>query len=189
MSMRVALVALTATASSVYAQNDPTQAPCSRLSAVATNNVTIFPADLAYSCLRSVPLAKEGDLVQLNGLRAFLEFQSDLEYLQDPTIGRIYPGVDILAGLDKLTSLLEDDFYDNEYDFQLDIFKLFSSAYDGHLSYTPDIVDVFAFGRLISENLNDEGFPAYFSVISVSSTQAYHNALGLLKLTYQLLRS
>lgn len=168
MSLRATLIAIAAVASSVYAQDGSNQAPCSQLSALATNNATIFPADLAHSCLRSVPLAKEGDLTQLSGLRAFLEFQSDLEYLQDPTIGRIYPGVDLLAGLDKLTSLLEDDFYDNEYDFQMDIFKLFSSAYDGHLLYIPDIVDVFAFGRLLSEDLDDKGLPAYFSLISVS---------------------
>jgi hypothetical protein len=168
MSLRVALVALAAIANSVHAQDASTQAPCSQLSALATNNATIFPADLAYSCLRTVPLAKQGNLFQLSGLRAFLEFQSDLEYLEDPTIGRIYPGVDVLAGLDKLTSLLEDDFYGNEYDFQLDIFNLFLSAYDGHLVYIPDIVDVFAFGRLLSDDTDDEGLPAYFSLISVS---------------------
>ncbi|KAG9696194.1 hypothetical protein KCU95_g4457, partial [Aureobasidium melanogenum] len=167
MSLRVALVALAAIANSVHAQDDTTRAPCSQLSALSTNNATFFPADLALSCLRSVPLAKQDDILQLKGLRTFLEFQSDLEYLADPTIGRIYPGVDLLAGLDKLTSMLQDDTYDNEYDFQLDIFKLFSSAYDGHLSYTPDIVDVFAFARLQNEKLNDEGIPAYFSLISV----------------------
>ncbi|KAG9512429.1 hypothetical protein KCV07_g9477, partial [Aureobasidium melanogenum] len=166
MSLRVALVALAAIANSVHAQ-DTTRAPCSQLSALSTNNATFFPANLALSCLRSVPLAKEDGLLQLKGLRTFSEFQSDLEYLADPTTGRIYPGVDLLAGLDKLTSMLQDDIYDNEYDFQLDIFKLFSSAYDGHLSYTPDIVDVFAFARLHNEELNDEGIPAYFSLISV----------------------
>jgi hypothetical protein len=189
MSLRLALVAVAAIVNSVHAQDSSTQAPCSQLSALATNNATIFPADLAYSCLRSVPLAKEGDLLQLNGLRTFLEFQSDLEFLQDPTIGRIYPGVDILAGLDKLTSLLEDDFYDNEYDFQLDIFKLLSSAYDGHLLYIPDIVDLFAFGRLLSDVPDDKGLPAYFSLISVSLTQAYHEQLRFPKLTDQQLRS
>ncbi|KAH0292500.1 hypothetical protein KCU62_g2010, partial [Aureobasidium sp. EXF-3399] len=167
MLLRATLVALAAIVDLVHAQDESNQPPCSQLSALSTNNATIFPADLAYSCLRSVPLAKEGDLVQLSGLRTFLEFQSDLTYLEDPTIGRIYPGVDLLAGLDKLTSLLEDDFYDNEYSFQLDIFKLLSSAYDGHLLYIPDIVDVFAFGRLLNEDLDDQGFPAYFSLISV----------------------
>lgn len=168
MSLKVALVGLAAIARSVLAQDGTSQSPCSQLSALSTDNATFFPADLTLSCLRSVPLAKEDDLLQLKGLRTFLEFQSDLEYLTDPTIGRIYPGVDLLAGLDKLTSMLQDDIYENEYDFQLDIFKLFSSAYDGHLSYTPDIVDVFAFARLQNEDLKDEGIPAYFSLISVS---------------------
>ncbi|KAI4725125.1 hypothetical protein E4T49_07137 [Aureobasidium sp. EXF-10728] len=167
MSLRVALVALAAIANSVHAQDESTRAPCSQLSALWTNTTKIFPADLALSCLRSVPLAKEDDLVQLSGLRTFLEFQSDLDYLADPTVGRIYPGIDLLAGLDKLTSMLEDETYENEYDFQMDVFKLFSAAYDGHLSYVPDIVDVFAFGRLQSGILDDEGIADYFSLISV----------------------
>ncbi|CAD0107179.1 unnamed protein product [Aureobasidium uvarum] len=168
MSLRVALVALAAIASSIHAQDEASRAPCSQLSALSTNDTKFFPADLALSCLRSVPLAREDDLVQLSGLRTFLEFQSDLDYLADPTVGRIYPGIDLLAGLDELTSMLEDDTYENEYDFQMDVFKLFSAAYDGHLSYIPDIVDVFAFGRLQSEDLDDEGIADYFSLISIN---------------------
>ncbi|CAD0082826.1 unnamed protein product [Aureobasidium vineae] len=171
MSLRVALVALAAIANSVHAQDETSRAPCSQLSALSANDTKFFPADLALSCLRSVPLAKEDDLLQLSGLRTFLEFQSDLDYLADPTVGRIYPGIDLLAGLDKLTSMLEDDIYQNEHDFQMDVFKLFSAAYDGHLSYIPDIVDVFAFGRLQSEDVNDEGIANYFSLISVLTVE------------------
>ncbi|KAI5206625.1 hypothetical protein E4T38_03677 [Aureobasidium subglaciale] len=168
-TLRRSLVTLAALTTPVYTQNNASQEPCAQLSSLATNDATFFPANVALSCLRSVPLAKAGDLVQLQGLRAFLEFQSDLEYLKDPTIGRIYPGVDILAGLDKLTSLLEDDAYDNEYDFQTDVSRIFSSAYDGHLAYVPDITAVFAFGRLHTEDLDDSGVPSYFSLISITT--------------------
>ncbi|KAI5244428.1 hypothetical protein E4T43_03732 [Aureobasidium subglaciale] len=168
-ALRRSLVALAAFTRPVYTQNNASQEPCAQLSSLATNNATFFPAHVALSCLRSVPLAKAGDLIQLQGLRAFLEFQSDLEYLKDPTIGRIYPGADILAGLDKLTSLLEDDAYDNEYDFQTDVSKVFFSAYDGHLAYVPDITAVFAFGRLHTEESDDSGVPSYFSLISITT--------------------
>lgn len=167
MSLKAAIMALGLATATVFAQDSSPTEPCALLSALATDkDTTFFPADTTLACLRSVPLVKAGNLLQLSGLRVFLEFQSDLEYLKDPVVGRIYPGVDLLAGVDKLTSLLEDDSYDNEYDFQMDVFKLFSSAYDGHLAYVPDILDVFVFSRVQSEELRDE-VADYFSLISV----------------------
>ncbi|TIA28738.1 hypothetical protein D6C83_07401 [Aureobasidium pullulans] len=169
MSLIAAITALGLATATVFAQNSSPTEPCALLSALATDKDTMFfPADTTLACLRSVPLAKAGNLLQLSGLRVFLEFQSDLEYLKDPVVGRIYPGVDLLAGVDKLTSLLEDDSYDNEFDFQMDVFKLFSSAYDGHLAYVPDILDVFVFSRVQSEELRDE-VADYFSLISVTT--------------------
>ncbi|THW91267.1 hypothetical protein D6D18_06578 [Aureobasidium pullulans] len=169
MSLIAAITALGLATATVFAQDSSPTEPCALLSALAADkNTTFFPADTTLACLRSVPLAKAGNLLQLSGLRVFLEFQSDLEYLKDPVVGRIYPGIDLLAGVDKLTSLLEDDSYDNEYDFQMDVFKLFSSAYDGHLAYVPDILDVFVFSRVQSEELRDE-VADYFSLISVTT--------------------
>jgi hypothetical protein len=57
--------------------------------------------------------------------------------------------------------------YSNEYDYQLDIFKLISAAYDGHFAYTPDIVGVFFFLRLASESLAS-GTPDLYQIFSVS---------------------
>jgi hypothetical protein len=139
-------------------------------SAQSKGNTTIFPADLTLECQQSVPISKEDDLVQLAGLGTFVEFQSDLAYLRSPPAGRIYPAIDILAGLNLLSTQLRDDVYKFEYEFQMDVFKLFSLAYDGHLTYIPDIVDVFAFVRLNGEKLRDDGKPDYFSLISLSST-------------------
>lgn len=143
--------------------------PCGRLSNLAVDNNTLLPADLTLSCLRSVPLARDADALQLVGLRAFVQFQSDVEYLQDPPEGWIYPAVDLMRGLDTLESGLQSGTYDNEYDFQLDIFKLLSSAYDGHLSYVPDIVGVFIFDRLQSREMRDDGSRDWYSIFSVSS--------------------
>ncbi|CAD0029082.1 unnamed protein product, partial [Aureobasidium pullulans] len=176
MSLKAAIMALGLATATVFAQDSSPTEPCALLSALATDkDTTFFPADTTLACLRSVPLAKAGNLLQLSGLRVFLEFQSDLEYLKDPVVGRIYPGVDLLADVDKLTSLLEDDSYDNEYDFQMDVFKLFSSAYDGHLAYVPDILDVFVFSRVQSEELRDE-VADYFSLISVGRVPVLKNS-------------
>lgn len=104
-------------------------------------------AKSALDCLRSVPIHIDDGRTQLAGLRVLLEYQSDLAYLRTSQAARLYPDVDLLAGLDDIEQRLDIDFYLSEYDFQLDISRLFASAYDGHLVYVPDIVDVFHFFR------------------------------------------
>ncbi|KAI7156281.1 hypothetical protein KC316_g18461, partial [Hortaea werneckii] len=105
--------------------------PCAELSDLA-QNAKFLPADLTLSCLRSVPLVKDEDALQLAGLKVYLEFQSNLDYYgEQMPPGWIYPAVNLTSSLEELTQKLEDDYYDNEYDFQLDLYKLISSAYDG----------------------------------------------------------
>lgn len=154
-------------------QSGQSPEPCAELSDLAQDDAKFLPADLALSCLRSVPLVKDEDALQLAGLKVFLEFQSDLGYYgeQMPS-GWIYPAVNLTSSLEELTQKLEDDYYDNEYDFQLDLYKLFSSAYDGHLVYVPDIVGVFQFLRVksIADSSSNDSIQAgnLFSLMSVS---------------------
>ncbi|GAB1736596.1 hypothetical protein NU219Hw_g8223t1 [Hortaea werneckii] len=153
-------------------QSGQSSEPCAELSDLAQENAKFLPADLTLSCLQSVPLAKDEDALQLAGLKAFLEFQSDLDYYgeQMPS-GWIYPAVNLTSSLEELTQMLEDDYYDNEYDFQLDLYKLISSAYDGHLVYVPDIVGVFQFLRVksIADSSSNNSIQAenLFSLMSV----------------------
>lgn len=139
-----------ATAQNLHTRQN--SAPCADLSSKYDGFVS---AELALSCLRSVSLRSTTVLrSQLEGLRTFIQFQSDLVLLNATDIpSRLYPATDILGGLTTLEDRLGSDFYDNEYDFQLDIARLFASAYDGHLVYIPDIVGVFGFQRA------RDGFP------------------------------
>ncbi|KAF2717178.1 hypothetical protein K431DRAFT_204161, partial [Polychaeton citri CBS 116435] len=105
---------------------------------------------VAVACLRSVPLARQSDKLQVRGIKSWLQFQSTLAYLKDPPPGHLYPAVDIMAALDDVEDKLDGDYYSNEYDVQLDIFRIVSSGYDGHLVYIPDIMRVFTFVRNIS---------------------------------------
>ncbi|KAI7321851.1 beta-galactosidase [Hortaea werneckii] len=153
-------------------QSGQAQEPCAELSDLAQDNDTLLPADLALSCLRSVPLFKDEDALQLAGLKVFLEFQSDLDYYgEQMPPGWIYPAVNLTSSLEELTQKLEDDFYENEYDFQLDLYKLVSSAYDGHLVYVPDIVGVFQFLRVksVADRSSSRGIQSedLFSLMSV----------------------
>lgn len=141
------LVTVTPTSTSTnFLNGRQNQEPCAEL-----NNGPIS-AERALACLRSVPLQPTDKLsMQLSGLRTFVQFQSDLDYLSSEDFpARLYPSVDILNGLNTLESRLNDGFYGNEYDFQLDISRLFASGYDGHLAYVADIVEVFEFRRVES---------------------------------------
>lgn len=135
--------------------------PCAELSRNRTSAVYVN-AELALACLRSVPLQPPERLrMQLAGLRTFVQFQSDLEYLNSSDFpARLYPSVDILGGLHSLERRLNGSYYDNEYDFQLDISRLIASAYDSHFQYFADIANVFHFQR---------GAPEPYPLVSVSS--------------------
>ncbi|KAK5165600.1 uncharacterized protein LTR77_009129 [Saxophila tyrrhenica] len=149
-------------------QHDTRQSePCGQISRSFSGDSTYVPADTALACLRSVPLDKSGGAQQLTGLRTLVGFQSDLSYLIKPPPGYLYPAVDIMGGLDKIEDNLNSNFYSNEYDYQLDIYKLINAAYDGHFAYTPDIIGVFYFLRLISESL-EGGQPELYQIFSVS---------------------
>lgn len=160
-------------------QSGQSSEPCAELSDLAQDNAKFLPADLTLSCLQSVPLAKDEDALQLAGLKVFLEFQSDLDYYgEQMPPGWIYPAVNLTSSLEELTQKLEDDYYDNEYDFQLDLYKLISSAYDGHLVYIPDIVGVFQFLRVksIADSSSNDSIQAgnLFSLMSVSTFIPVH---------------
>lgn len=147
--------------------------PCAQLASLYNGTHRLYPPELTLQCLRSVPLAKEDNAAQLAGLKQFVQFQSDLEYLRERP-GGIFPSVDLLQSLDDLADRLENDEYSNEYDFQLDIYRLFQSAHDGHLSYLPDIVGVFAFMRPDDSESPDFSITTgelnnTFALVSVSS--------------------
>ena len=145
-----------------------TEPPCGAISKLVTNDKRVVPVDLALRCLRSVPLDKEGNLLQLAGLKSMVEFQSDLSYLKDPPPGYLYPGVDILGELDAIGERLKSDKYTSEYEYQLELHNIIAAAHDGHLAYLPDILSVFQYARLVSENARSDGSPDYFLLFSVS---------------------
>ena len=69
-----------------------TKEPCAQISAALAQGASSttgvkLDADLALSCLRSVPLDKSLAPAQLLGLQTMVDFQSTLAYLKDPPAG------------------------------------------------------------------------------------------------------
>lgn len=64
--------------------------------------------------------------------------------------------------MEQIRSLPEErqNSYVTEYDFQLDVYRIVSAAYDDHLFYVPDIVGLFQFNREVHGNL--------FEIVSIS---------------------
>jgi hypothetical protein len=69
-----------------------TQEPCAQVSSALAHGSSgqfgvQLDADLALSCLRSVPLDKQNAPTQLLGMQTMVDFQSTLAYLKDPPSG------------------------------------------------------------------------------------------------------
>ena len=101
--------------------------PCGQiaesLAAQGSDKSPSVPAQLAYECLQSVPVDVEGDVLQIQQLKEYLQFQSTLTYLKAGSKGQIEP-YDILGQLDVLAEEVGNGTFDSEYDVQLSIRKL-----------------------------------------------------------------
>lgn len=108
--------------------------PCQLLSAVydASNStddgavVVAIPPSVGLSCLKSVPVDKDRDIALLDYITPYVSFQSTIEILADPPEGYLLPGVDLLGGLSKIRTNLEEENYDSQFAVMLDLQSLAS---------------------------------------------------------------
>ena len=118
--------------------------PCaivsSALAALPSTARRVVPAELGFQCLQSVPLDKEGNLLLIEELKLYLQWQSNLAYIKNPPIDYSEEPVDILGELDIMAVGLNAGRFDNEYEFHLDLMDLFNRGYDNHLAWQPDIL-------------------------------------------------
>lgn len=132
-----------------------------------TNIVTARPtvaASLAYACQQSVPLGKAEAINFVDSIKPYLEWQSDAAYKADPPADYGYPGYDMFKTLDNIKAKLQNDEYDNEYDFQAELYsRVFGPGHDGHFILYPDaLAKVFRYGRkrsLVSISEDGEALP------------------------------
>lgn len=75
------------------------------------------PAELAWDCLRTVPVDVEGDLKEIEELKAHLEWHSTLAYLKSGVEGQIEP-LDVLGQLDTLSTAIKNGSITNDYAVQ-----------------------------------------------------------------------
>lgn len=127
-------------------------------------NAFFVSAELAHQCLISVPFNKKDGLRLVDGLRAFWQWHSTIDYLKDPPDGYLMPGVDLNKELRKIRDKAAGKKYDSEYEFQLDLTELVSSVHDGHFNLDLDALNTFNFrrdgiGPLVSLSMDGEEKP------------------------------
>ncbi|KAI1006120.1 hypothetical protein K3495_g2105 [Podosphaera aphanis] len=146
--------ATTVTSAATIAQKE-ISSPCALVSSSSSAQklasptaVPIVSAQLAYDCLNSVPLNKTAAIQLVDGIEPYLEWQSDTAWKRDPPADYSFPGHDIFQSLSTVKTNLEADHYINEYQFQSDLYQVFTQAHDGHLSFYPDaLTKAFDFSR------------------------------------------
>ncbi|KAI0125331.1 hypothetical protein BJ170DRAFT_500145 [Xylariales sp. AK1849] len=135
-------------------------------------------ASLAYDCLNSIPIYKEGALKYLEEIVPYLEWQSDPAFKKNPPSDYFYPPYDFWAELDRVRAGVEADTYENEYAWQADFYKsVFGPGHDGHFVVYPDILtNAVEFARplaLVSVSEDGSSLPVikvYTDVISSPET-------------------
>ncbi|KAK1759013.1 putative peptidase [Echria macrotheca] len=103
------------------------------------------PATVALECLRTVPNKVEPAQKFIKSLKAFFQWQSSVAFLKDPPKSYMFPPVDILGGLDNISTTAGAGGFQSEFDFGLAIVYLIQSAHDGHFSFRPDVFKGFGF--------------------------------------------
>ncbi|KAH8903816.1 hypothetical protein BR93DRAFT_953106 [Coniochaeta sp. PMI_546] len=146
----VSVPTASATIANACAQISPATASFLVQSPSATPSIA---ATLAYACLQSVPNKPEPAAKLITSLKAFVQWQSTLAWLKDPPSSYMLPAVDILGGLDNISATAVAGQFASEYDFQLSIVELISSAHDGHFAYRPDVFKAFIFRNSLVADL------------------------------------
>ncbi|KAM5376762.1 hypothetical protein ACJZ2D_005385 [Fusarium nematophilum] len=158
---------------------DSNAEPCKKLSEVYEASgskagdapILAVPPSVGIACLKSVPLDKARDLALLDYLEPFLSFQSTLEVLANPPEEYLFPGVDVLGGLDAIREKLKKGSYDTQYEVMTDLRSLFAAANDNHFDYPPALLNSFLYVRrgLALEPISRDGLhtPQMFHSLDV----------------------
>ncbi|ORY19297.1 hypothetical protein BCR34DRAFT_472245 [Clohesyomyces aquaticus] len=153
---------------------------CSQIAGFVGNSRLEFPsveAELAFACLKSVPIDATAASFTIDSLKQMVQFQSTLAYLKSPPKGYSNDPVDLIGGLNDIQSKVNNRGYSNEYDFETDIATLLVKAHDGHLSF-----DGMAYGgtfrwrrsrqvSLISASADGKEMPKVWALQDFNKTQ------------------
>jgi hypothetical protein len=82
------------------------------------------PADLAWSCLHSIPLNVTAALDLVESLKPYVAFQSSIGFIKNPPAeykAKIQGPVDVFGELDRISDKVRNSGYDGEYEVSYNI--------------------------------------------------------------------
>ncbi|KAL5313619.1 hypothetical protein ACEPPN_018040 [Leptodophora sp. 'Broadleaf-Isolate-01'] len=92
----------------------------------------LLKPSLAYACLQSSGIDNQLAASYVVELKKYIQFQSSIAYLKNPSADYFYPAVDLLGGLDDMASKAAAGEFTSQYEFDLALNKLVYSVKDGH---------------------------------------------------------
>ena len=115
-----------------------------------------------------MPIHQDDALRLIDGLFAFMQWQSTLAYLKDPPSDYPFPAVDVLGGLEDLKNQVQSGAFTNEVDFQTNLTNLLDSTRDGHVAFQSDALNVFDYvgvelGPLVSVSQDGSALPQVYA--------------------------
>lgn len=131
----------------------------------ATNekvDTVIFNASLAFECLTSVPFNAAVASRFLSYYNDTLQFQSTLSYLKNPPTSYQQPAVDLIAGLNRIQTAINEGIFANQYEFEAALQTLVYAAHDGHVDILAGVLAAFSFASprdLVSLSLDGQQAP------------------------------
>lgn len=125
--------------------SDPQSTACGDIIDSVNEGFAYFYATDAYDCLTSVPFNAAVAARFVDYVNTTLQFQSTLAYIKNPPPGYQQPAVDVLAELQSIKDNVTTNVYKNQYQFEIDLHRLFYSTHDAHLYFTAGITAAFSF--------------------------------------------
>ncbi|KAJ5783114.1 Interphotoreceptor retinol-binding [Penicillium paradoxum] len=141
-------------------------------------NGLLFNATKVYECLINVPFHPAVGTRLIKYINDTIQFQSTLAYLAHPPPTYQQPAVDLLAGLTELQHWIDQGLFANEYEFELALNRLISSAHDGHLNLHGGMLENFIFAApvdIVSVSLDGLELPKVYVAHDLFLNQSHPN--------------
>lgn len=125
----------------------------------------LFLASDAYDCIITAPFNATVASGFVSYYKDFLQFQSTLVYLKDPSPSYQQPRIDVLASLDALETQVQAGIFKTEYDFEVALQTLIYAIHDAYVSLSAGILSIFTFGsplRIVSVSSNGINLPKIY---------------------------
>ncbi|KAK8052192.1 hypothetical protein PG993_003577 [Apiospora rasikravindrae] len=98
------------------------------------------------ACLSSVPFYADPALRFLEYYNTTLQFQSTLAYLKSPPGGYQQPAIDVVDIIHRIETNVTAGYYQNQYEFEVDLQKLVLAIHDAHVYLDIGITTPFVYG-------------------------------------------